>query len=222
MTVRAKYPSSDTTTLIADSGTGIARTVRKSHCGGMGEHAGKKVHRTVDEVPSSDLAETDMVSGDTEASVGRGPATNVTSMSPGATIRAARVQMRLSKVALGLLAGLDRRTILRVEAGGSASAETLFSLARALSLPVGRLGEPVVSGEHARVGRLLRDRRRKLDGTLNEMAAAMGVRATTLSLLERGETVPRGGWLARIDEDLAKSLGFRTEEQLHAYLGVAD
>ena len=136
----------------------------------------------------------------------------------GDAIRKARRNAGLSQSALALRCRLSIRTVVRIEAGLPSMQESRDSLLNALDLPIDRIIPSRVSEEDARIGRLLRARRRSLRISLWTVSSVLGIQTMTLSKLERGLTAPRGGWRAYVGDDLAKCLGFPSEEALRVFL----
>lgn len=109
----------------------------------------------------------------------------------GAVVAEARRTRGWTQTALGRAAGLERRTISRIETGAAPAPDTFEALVRVLGLEPAV--PPPVSGvpQLLAVGRLLRQVRRRHGITLREAAASLDISAGRLSLLERGQAAPR-------------------------------
>lgn len=150
----------------------------------------------------------------------------------GKTIASVRDALRLSQRSLARRAGVNHRTVSRIERGQRPSPHTLQCIAGALGVEIEDLcpqwGKVMFSRQHgvALLGLGLRDVRLRAGVTMQIAAAAAGVSLATLSRFERGMfVVPRQiaarGGLGSADDDpvivsekLAKALGFGSAQAL--------
>jgi transcriptional regulator with XRE-family HTH domain len=146
----------------------------------------------------------------------------------GASLSRERRARRWTQARLAARAGLDRATVVRLEAGRRRPVpDTVFRLEAALFL----CPRTLVPGwpEWSPIGRstyggMSRERRRELGLSLGEVAAAAGVSAATLSRFERevgrsslveAVPLPSGGVAALPREALSLALGF-ADRRAHA------
>lgn len=154
----------------------------------------------------------------------------------GPKLRAWRSEQGLSQTQLASLAGLSRKTIQRIELGGTMSGDTVARLSWALDAPVDSMApewELPEDPHEPGYGPKIRSRRRALGHSLQTIARQVGVSTATLSRFERGLSLPRG-WVFEwtnasgrsrhviVVEPLAAALRFPSARELHRYCMSVD
>ena len=141
----------------------------------------------------------------------------------GAIVRMHRRRSGMSGTVLAQRAGLNRKTVQRLETSGRASAASISMIERALGLApatlvIGWDAEWTTSGGSP--GSRMRRLRLSKGFGLAEFARMVELHPSTLSRMERGVVAdPEDAWLKLVsDHPFQQYLEFRSHDDLEAYL----